>query len=143
MSALPDDLLREQLVSILGNLIDNALEATLSHHGKGGKVTVILSDFGKELIFEVEDQGPGIATEDLDKIFTRGYTTKTSQGHGIGLDLVKSLTEHLGGLITVESIEAETGGNGSRFTLYLPKQLNHHNNNIQNKGSTSHMEEQS
>ncbi|MDV5170280.1 sensor histidine kinase [Photobacterium rosenbergii] len=143
MSALPDTLPREQLVSILGNLIDNALEATLSHHGKGGTVTLVLSDFGKELIFEVEDQGPGISTDDQDKIFTRGYTTKTSQGHGIGLDLVKSLTDHLGGLITVESIEVGTETTGSRFTLYLPKQLNHNNKNIQDKDSTTHTEEQS
>jgi len=117
MSALPSQIPREQLVSILGNLIDNALEATLAHHGKGGTVTLSLSDFGKELIFEVNDQGAGISSEEADKIFTRGYTTKNQQGHGIGLDLVRNLINHLGGIITVEPAEYQ----GSRFTVYLPK----------------------
>ena len=117
MSALPEQLPREQLVSILGNLIDNALEATLAHHGKGGTVSLSLSDFGKELIFEVNDQGAGLTADEADKIFTRGYTTKNTQGHGIGLDLVRNLVDHLGGMITVEPAENE----GSRFTVYLPK----------------------
>lgn len=119
MSALPDALPREQLVSILGNLIDNALEATLAHYGRGGSVTLSLSDYGKELIFEIEDQGPGVAESDRERIFTRGFSTKSQPGHGIGLDLVKSLTDHLGGMITVEPISPY----GSRFTLYLPKEL--------------------
>ncbi|WP_371826109.1 PAS domain-containing protein [Photobacterium sp. GJ3] len=59
MSDIPPALPREQLVSILGNLIDNALEATLHEHGAGGVVTISMSDLGKELIFEVNDQGRG------------------------------------------------------------------------------------
>ncbi|MGF1701661.1 sensor histidine kinase [Photobacterium makurazakiensis] len=118
MAHLPSELPREQLVSILGNLIDNALEATLAHHGRGGQITLSLSDYGKEVIFEIEDQGRGLSNEEVDVIFTRGYSTKDQQGHGIGLDLVKTLTEHLGGLVTVEPIEPY----GSRFTLYLPKE---------------------
>ncbi|KDM89769.1 sensor histidine kinase [Photobacterium galatheae] len=121
MSDIPPALPREQLVSILGNLIDNALEATLHHQGSGGIVTLSMSDFGKELIFEVDDQGPGVPAGDEDKIFTRGYTTKNKEGHGIGLHLVKQLTEHLGGFITVEPAEPS----GSRFTVYIPKSLRH------------------
>ncbi|GAB6261227.1 sensor histidine kinase [Photobacterium sp. CCB-ST2H9] len=119
MSDIPPALPREQLVSILGNLIDNALEATLHHQGAGGIVILSMSDLGKELIFEVDDQGPGVPAGDEDKIFTRGYTTKNQEGHGIGLHLVKQLTEHLGGLITVEPAEPS----GSRFTVYIPKSL--------------------
>ncbi|WP_371826132.1 ATP-binding protein [Photobacterium sp. GJ3] len=52
-------------------------------------------------------------------MFTRGYTTKNKEGHGIGLHLVKQLTTHLGGLITVEPAEPS----GSRFTVYIPKSL--------------------
>ncbi|MGF1684070.1 ATP-binding protein [Photobacterium minamisatsumaniensis] len=118
MTHLPTDLPREQLVSILGNLLDNALEATLAHHGRGGQITLSLSDYGKEVIFEIEDQGRGLSNEEVDVIFTRGYSTKNQQGHGIGLDLVKKLTDHLDGLITIEPIEPY----GSRFTLYLPKE---------------------
>lgn len=124
MSDIPASLPREQLVSILGNLIDNALEATLRHHGSGGMVLLSMSDLGKELIFEVNDQGPGIAEGEQDKIFTRGYTTKDVEGHGIGLHLVKQLTEHLGGIITVEPAEPS----GSRFTVYIPKSLRRSDN---------------
>lgn len=130
MSDLPAQLPREQLVSILGNLIDNALEATLNHHGQGGTVTLSFSDYGKELIFEVNDQGAGLTPEQADRIFTRGYTTKGQDGHGIGLDLVRSQVTHLGGLITVEPGEPDEAGrpqhcSGSRFTVYLPKHVWH------------------
>ncbi|MEX0606331.1 MAG: response regulator [Marinobacter sp.] len=60
MADIPERLPRDQLVSILGNLIDNALEATWSHAGEGGRVQLSMTDLGQELIFEVEDQGPGI-----------------------------------------------------------------------------------
>ncbi|PSW19822.1 sensor histidine kinase [Photobacterium sanctipauli] len=120
MNDLPDSLPREQLVSIIGNLLDNALEATLSHHGREGTVSLSLSDYGKELIFEIEDQGRGLSDDEAERIFTRGYSTKAKEGRGIGLDLVKNLTEHLGGMITVDPLSPY----GSRFTLYLPKNKN-------------------
>ena len=69
MVDIPADMPRDQLVSILGNLIDNALEATRQQTGEGGRVQLSMTDLGHELIFEVEDQGPGIprrlATEDF------------------------------------------------------------------------------
>ncbi|MEM7210245.1 MAG: sensor histidine kinase [Pseudomonadota bacterium] len=117
MAELPDHLPREELVSILGNLIDNALEATLKHSGKTGEVSLSMTDLGKELIFEIEDQGPGIPTENYHQIFEKGYSSKESHGHGFGLHLVKSQLERLNGSITLEP--GELGG--SRFTVYIPK----------------------
>ncbi len=117
MSELPDALPREQLVSIIGNLIDNALEATLSHRGPGGQVRLSMTDLGKDLIFEVEDQGPGIAKQLQQHIFEKGFTSKTEAGHGIGLHLVKGLLHTLGGTITLEQGDEQ----GSRFIVYIPK----------------------
>lgn len=57
MADLPAELPRDQLVSVLGNLIDNALEATLHKAGNGGRVSLSMTDLGRELIFEVEDEG--------------------------------------------------------------------------------------
>ncbi|WP_432474765.1 ATP-binding protein [Amphritea sp. HPY] len=117
MTELPDNLPREQLVSILGNLIDNALEATLLQQGSGGKVKLSMTDLGNDLIFEVEDQGAGISKSEEQRIFEKGVTSKTENGHGIGLHLVKSLLKNLGGHISLESGD----GQGSRFIVYIPK----------------------
>ena len=118
MTDLPDNLPREQLVSVLGNLIDNALEATRHHTGAHGRVQLSMTDLGHELIFEVEDQGPGIAPEVHHRIFEKGVTSKAGGEHGFGLHLVAQFLDVWGGSVTVENLG--TSG-GSRFTLYLPK----------------------
>jgi|OM-RGC.v1.001122285 Signal transduction histidine kinase regulating citrate/malate metabolism len=117
MTDIPDHIAREQLVSILGNLLDNAFEATLEHSGRGGEVTLTMTDFGNDLIFEIEDQGAGIPTELQERIFTRGVSSKNEPGHGIGLHLVHTLLQRISATVTIEP--ADTGG--SRFTVYIPK----------------------
>lgn len=118
MADVPVQLPRDQLVSVLGNLIDNALEATRRHRGEGGQVQLSMMDLGLDLIFEVEDQGPGISAEEEARMFEKGVTSKTDSGHGFGLYLVRQFVERWGGSVTVENLAA----GGSRFTLYLPKQ---------------------
>lgn len=117
MMDVPADLPRDQLVSVLGNLIDNALEATLLHTGTGGIVQLSMTDLGHELIFEVQDQGPGIPEDTRQKIFEKGVSTKQGKEHGYGLHLVNQFLNRWGGSITVE----DPPGEGSRLTLYLPK----------------------
>ncbi len=118
MVDIPADMPRDQLVSVLGNLIDNALEATRHQTGEGGRVQLSMTDLGHELIFEVEDQGPGIPEDSQQKIFEKGVTTKQgAEEHGYGLHLVRQFLNRWGGSITVENLP----GVGSRFTLYLPK----------------------
>ncbi len=119
MAELPDHIPREHLVSIIGNLIDNALEATLSHKGLGGEIHLSMTDLGNDLIFECEDQGIGIAKGLEQKIFDKGVTSKNKDGHGIGLYLVKKLLIGLHGTITVANQEE-----GGRFTVYIPKYRN-------------------
>ncbi|MDX1755291.1 MAG: sensor histidine kinase [Marinobacter sp.] len=117
MTDVPSELPRDQLVSVLGNLIDNALEATRHHRGAGGRVSLTMTDLGHDLIFEVEDQGPGIPDDQQERIFERGVTSKGESGHGIGLHLVRQFVQRWGGSITVENLQPT----GSRFTLYLSK----------------------
>ena len=119
MSEIPEQLPREHLVSILGNLIDNALEATLEHTGAGGNVMISMTDLGNDLIFEVEDEGQGVPEALQEQIFEKGVTTKTSMGHGFGLHLVKQFIDQLDGSITLGT--GEQGG--ARFTVYIPKHL--------------------
>lgn len=118
MASVPEHISREKLVSILGNLIDNALEATLREQGSQGEVRLSMTDLGNDLIFEVEDQGPGVAPSDQERIFEKGITSKSGEGHGLGLHLVRQLLHQLKGSITLEPGEHS----GSRFTVYIPKQ---------------------
>lgn len=110
---LPDT---QAVVTILGNLVDNAIDAacvgpTPAH------VTVRLVQTDDELIIRVSDTGPGIPSGCEESIFSEGFTTKQSgSGHsrGIGLALVRRVTDRLGGRITVDA------GPGPVFTVTLP-----------------------
>jgi len=119
MTDLPERLPREQLVSILGNLLDNALEASLTHSGPGARVEMSLTDLGNDLIFEIEDQGPGISPQQQQLIFEKGVSSKASRGRGIGLHLVRQQLSALSGEITLEP--GDNGG--TRVTVYIPKQF--------------------
>lgn len=86
---IPKQLDRDHLVTIIGNIIDNAMEAAL-HNGRDQKrVNVFLTDLGDDLIIEVEDNGTGIQEEIAEQIFERGFSTKGKAQRGYGLDLVK------------------------------------------------------
>lgn len=117
LSELPEYIPKENLVSILGNLIDNAFEATLKSKTNRGKVTLSMTDIGNDLIFEVEDHGIGIPEDMETKIFEKGISSKNKDGHGIGLHLVKDLLDNLGGTITLSPKPSP----GSLFTVYIPK----------------------
>ncbi|GAB4181594.1 MAG: sensor histidine kinase [Geothermobacteraceae bacterium] len=113
---LPADLPREEIVTILGNLLDNAFEASL----EGDEPRIVrlhLTDFGPDLIMEVEDSGPGIAPSVAETLFNHGVSTKPGTGRGTGLALVKNAVINLGGDITFG--QGETGG--ALFTVILPK----------------------
>ena len=120
MIDIPKKINREKIVTILGNLLENALEA--AQENTSGKRTVQLSmtDFGNDLIFEVEDSGPGIEDESVDLSLQHGFTTKSGTGRGIGLSLVHENLEYLGGHLTV--VRSSLGG--MRFTIYIPKHSN-------------------
>ncbi|MBV6734920.1 ATP-binding protein [Priestia megaterium] len=107
----------KNVVSILGNLIDNALEAVREHKGN---VLVSFTDVGNDLIFEVEDNGQGISKEVENMIFIDGYTTKKGENHGIGLTIVKRSVELLKGELYISKSMLQ----GARFTLVIPKLLN-------------------
>ncbi|EGC97526.1 sensory histidine kinase DcuS [Escherichia fergusonii ECD227] len=102
-SLVPDTASEEQkavLITVLGNLIENALEASGSQ--KGGEISVALHYRHGWLHCEVSDDGPGITADRISHIFEKGISTKGSE-RGVGLALVKQQVEGLGGSITVES----------------------------------------
>ena len=103
------------LYQVLTNLIRNAVDAS---HGRKGAVVVSVNRRGDNLNLLVQDAGQGIAPEHLSRIFDHGFTTKPpGKGSGIGLAVVKEITESMfGGTIAVES----RVGTGTTFTLALP-----------------------
>lgn len=114
------------VVTVLGNLIDNATDAAAAHAMAGAadeawvEVYLANGDDGS-LVFQVSDSGAGIAEADLDHIFDHGWSTKDAAagGRGYGLALVRQVAESLGGDIEVSQ---GTGPSmGAVFTVTLPR----------------------
>lgn len=98
------------IVTIIGNLIDNAMEACLSEEEK--EVTLLIEGDRESLFIEVQDSGCGLP-EDVERIFNYGFSMKGKEGRGIGLALVKQIMEANRGTIIARSGE----GTGSVITL--------------------------
>ncbi|MFE9458130.1 ATP-binding protein [Streptomyces californicus] len=130
--ALPPSLAHRDLVTILGNLIDNAVDAVSegfegdegaavpAPRAAGGaagraRVTVTALADETELLLRVADTGAGIGPEAADEVFRRGWSTHGA-GRGLGLALVRQAAHRNGG--TVE-LDAGPDG-GARFTVRLP-----------------------
>ena len=105
----------ETLVTVIGNLIDNALDAMNGAGGaEPGEKELLFGIYSRPgaLLITVDDTGAGISANNLEHIFENGFTTKGA-GHGTGLYQVKKLVEGLGGAITAESQE----GVGTSFSV--------------------------
>jgi two-component system, CitB family, sensor kinase len=104
------------LVTILGNLIDNAFDSAMVG-GPGGHVDVSI-EIQTELIIRVHDSGPGIDASLTDEIFRDGFTTKVARDathrRGLGLALVSQEVRRRGGDIRVDNVD------GALFTVVLP-----------------------
>ncbi|MFJ8441065.1 ATP-binding protein [Kitasatospora griseola] len=117
-SHLPDAAVDARtLVTVVGNLVDNALDAV-----PGGTVEVRLRAVGPTVLAEVADSGPGVPAHLRERIFEEGWTSKGAPAHrprGLGLALVRRLVERSGGRLAVGT---GTLG-GARFTVELPEAL--------------------
>ncbi|MDV5139322.1 MULTISPECIES: ATP-binding protein [Yersiniaceae] len=105
-----------ELMSILGNLLDNAVDASLAATPPGREVTLYLTDSHDELVIEVGDQGCGIDPALRASLFEAGVTSKPAGDHGIGLYLVSRYVTQAGGLIEV----ADNSPCGTLFSLFIP-----------------------
>ena len=106
-----------RLRQAIGNLLANAR----SHTPEGTPVTVAVTGNGDVVTVEVADRGPGIAAEDLPRVFERFYRadpsrSRASGGSGLGLSIVASIAEAHGG----EAGVASEAGQGATFTLSIP-----------------------
>ena len=107
----------EVLVTVIGNLIENAFES-MNDMNYDGQKELLFGMYSKPgaLLITADDTGSGIADSNIDRIFENGFSTKGS-GRGTGLYQVKNLIEAAGGKINVESQE----GIGTSFTVSFKK----------------------
>ncbi len=104
---------KQQYVRIFNNLIKNSIQSLALK--EDGLIEIDLSKNETEFHISIKDNGCGISEENQKKIFSNKFTTKI-EGSGLGLSIVKSIIETIGGKITFESIE----NIGTQFNIYLP-----------------------
>lgn len=109
----------ERLEQVLDNLLSNAIKYT----PPGGRITLQLRAEGGRAVFRVSDTGPGISPAQLPALFTKyhrvsGETTRLTRGTGLGLLIVKEITEAHGGAVAVES--EGVPGKGTTFSVSIP-----------------------
>ncbi|MFF0272776.1 ATP-binding protein [Streptomyces sp. NPDC004330] len=112
---VPAALPSRDLVTILGNLIDNAVEAAGGSPQARVTVTVAARAGDGELLLRVADTGPGVRPADRDAVLGRGWTTR-GPGRGLGLALVGQAVSRAAGTLDV----ADAEGGGAQFTVRLP-----------------------
>jgi two-component system sensor histidine kinase ChvG len=121
--------------SRLSQVIVNLLENAISFSPPGGRIAVIARRIGNEIQIAVEDEGPGIPAENLERIFERFYTDRPQenfgQNSGLGLNISRQIVMAHGGRIWAENRPAagigcgkgdrgDKGSGGARFVIRLP-----------------------
>ncbi len=120
LSEHTDYLSTGELVTIIGNLLENAFEAVKEKQDMKQTELFIASD-EKGLTIVVDDTGCGMTKDQIGLVFDRQYTTK-EQGHGIGLHLVREIVQKHEGYLDIES----EPGEGTSFTIIINKKKAQH-----------------
>jgi two-component system CitB family sensor kinase len=124
---LPKHIRDEDIVTVLGNFIDNAFDACIaSGDGISAKddnsknISVSITDYGEEIILEVEDHGIGLPHDISQKqLLELSVSTKKGAHRGVGLHLIDNIIKQYKGQLVMQS-ETQTG---TRMTAYLPKHM--------------------
>jgi len=113
-----------RLGQVITNLVENARSFVPE---KGGRVVVTLARTQRSVLVTIEDNGPGIRIDNIDRIFERFYTDRPSseafgQNSGLGLSISRQIVEAHGGTITADNILGGKPGDirGARFVVRLP-----------------------
>jgi sensor histidine kinase regulating citrate/malate metabolism len=104
------------LVTIIGNLLDNAMEAVFKDPSGRKEVELFILDEFDGITITVKDTGAGIPAEIRERIFERGFTTGDESNRGLGLYIIKNLLDSVNGEIALESSEKGS----TEFSVYIP-----------------------
>jgi signal transduction histidine kinase len=110
-----------RMTQVLTNILENALR----HTPEGGRIVLSAKDAGDRVELAIQDSGPGLPAEDLERIFDRFYRTDASRqrdsafagGSGLGLAIARSIVQAHGGQVSAES----EAGQGLKIVIRLPK----------------------
>ena len=126
LAPLPAKINPEDVVTILGNMIDNAFDSVRSAISLQAdfeplrrQIDVSLTDYGNEIILEVSDQGVGLPQElSPEALVEMGVSSKADEGRGVGLYLINQSIVRYNGQIELFNNDDF----GARVTVYLPKE---------------------
>ena len=108
-----------ELVTVVGNLLENAMEAINASPAGGFRSVVLqITEDEKGLFLMVSDTGEGIREEDLPHIFESGFSTKARTGRGIGMHLIGEITDRHGGSIDVDT----EPGSGTTISIIFSRE---------------------
>lgn len=96
-----------EICKVLSNLIDNAMTALENWQGEK-KIEIDITESKEAYIFSISNSGPMIPESERNQIFKQGFTTKTGEGHGMGLYIVQTVLKENAGSISFASDEKET-----------------------------------
>ncbi|SKC41749.1 ATP-binding protein [Maledivibacter halophilus] len=113
LEEIPKSITEDEICSIIGNLIENAIDELIKN--EDGKIVVRLNSDNEGLNIWVKDNGPGISREIRERIFDRGTTTKPGN-RGLGLSIVKEIVDCAGGRIKLIQ------DNGTIWDIFIPKE---------------------
>ncbi|WP_312665698.1 sensor histidine kinase [Pantoea sp. CTOTU49201] len=123
LNRIPAALSETALMSVIGNLLDNAVDATLNARTPATPVELYISGRNQELLIEVADQGCGIDDSIKPHLFEQGVTSKPSSSndmlgaeHGIGLYLAAGYVQQAGGSIEI----SDNSPQGTIFSVFIP-----------------------
>ena len=121
-SSLPEQsahLSTTELVTVVGNLLENAIEATNVIPAEDLRAVVLqITEDEKGLLIMVSDTGEGISEEDLPQIFRKGFSTKAATGRGVGMSRIQDIVSSHGGTIDVDT----EPGSGTTFTIIISRE---------------------
>lgn len=101
---------------VLGIALQNLVANAVEHSPAGGRITVSLRQLDGEAVLTVEDEGPGIDEASLSRVFERFYSRNSPNGAGLGLSIVATIVERMGGQVRLEN----RSGGGLTATLSIP-----------------------
>ncbi|MBB5173037.1 ATP-binding protein [Texcoconibacillus texcoconensis] len=116
LSLFPEGVNQDDFVVIIGNLIDNSIDAITEKGTDRGEIEVLLQEENDQYTIQVTDNGTGISSTDRELLFERGVSTKKGDERGIGLFLIRSIVDRVEGHVSIES----TLGVGTTMKILFP-----------------------